>query len=158
MTATSPLVRALLITATCTWVAAASPQAAEPRPGEGRPIILGNSVRASDRSTPTPNYTALANGLYARQVVQTASSKGDYTVQVWALLVGPRVTTGDAKLPGAAVLSVNTGRVDLLVGDRKTRLEPGDTASVPEGASLRLVNADETRPAHLRAVVLSGTR
>lgn len=158
MTATSRLVRALLITAACTWVAAASPQAAEPRPGEGKPIILGNSVRASDHSTPTPKYAALATGLYARQIVQTASGKGDYTVQIWALLVGPHVTTGDAKLPGAAVLSINAGHVELVVGDRKTRLEPGDTATVPEGASLRLVNADETHPAHLRAVVLSGTR
>ena len=158
MIAKSRLVRALLMTAVCTWVAAALPQAVAPGPGEGKPIILGNSVRSSDRSTPTPNYAALANGLYARQIVQTASSKGDFTIQVWALLVGPRLTTGNARLPGAAVLSLNSGRVELVIGDRRRRLEPGDTASVPEGASLRFVNADEARPAHLRAVVLSGSR
>ena len=158
MIATSRLVRALLMTAMCIWVSAAAPQAVEPGADKGKPIILGNSVRASDRTAPTPKYSRLANGLYGRQTVQTTSAKGDYTVQIWALLVSPRVTTGEAKLPGAAVLSVDAGRVDLIVGERKTRLEPGATASVPEGAALRLVNVDETRPAHLRAVVLTGTR
>ena len=132
-------------------------QAAAQKPAEGKPLVFGDGVRARDRLTPTPQYAALARGLYARQIVQAASDRGDYTVQVWSLLVSPRVTTGEAKLPGAAVITLHAGRVELIAGDQKTRLEPGATASVPEGASLRFVNSDESRPAQLRAVVLSGS-
>lgn len=121
-------------------------------------MVFGEGVRARDRLAQTPQYAALAPGLYARPIVQTASARGDYTVEVWSLLVSPRSTTGEARLPGAAVVTVRAGRVELITGDQKTRLEPGATASVPEGASLRFVNGDAKRPAHLRAVVLSGSR
>jgi hypothetical protein len=133
-------------------------QAAAQKPPEGKPIVFGDGVRQRDRLTPTPQYAPLATGLYARQIVQAASDRGDYTVQVWSLLVSPRTTTGEAKLPGATVITLRAGRVELISGDQKTRLEPGTTASVPEGASLRFVNGDDARPAHLRAIVLSGSR
>lgn len=137
---------------------AASAQTAERRPEAGKAIVFGDGIRARDRMATTPQYAALAPGLYARPIVQTASARGDYTVEVWSLIVSPHATTGEAKLPGAAVVTLRAGRVELISGDQKTRLEPGWTASVPEGASLRFVNGDASRPAHLRAVVLSGSR
>ncbi len=137
----------------------ASAQTAERKAeGNGKPIIFSDGVRARDGLAATPQYAPLAPGLYGRQIVQAASARGDYTVQVWSLVVSPRGSTGEARLPGAAVLTLRVGRVELISGDQKTRLEPGATASVPEGASLRFVNSDDSRPAHLRAVVLSGTR
>jgi mannose-6-phosphate isomerase-like protein (cupin superfamily) len=147
----------IAIAALCTtavFAQAVTPAPAAPK--EGKPIVLGDAVRSADRSTPTPNYQRLAAGLFGRQIVQTMSSGGDYSVQIWSLLVGPRVTTGAANLRGAAVLTVHSGSVDLIVGEKKTHLEAGDTAAVPEGAALRLINADQSRPAQLRAVVLSG--
>ncbi len=136
---------------------AAPAQTAERKPEAGKPIVF-EGVRARDRLAPTPQYAALAPGLYARQIVQTASARGDYTVEIWSLLVSPRGSTGEVRLPGAAVVILYAGRVELITGDKKTRLEPGATASVPEGASLRFVNSDDSRPAQLRAVVLSGSR
>jgi hypothetical protein len=127
------------------------------QPTEGKPIVF-DGIRQQDRLTPTPQYAALAPGLYGRQIVQTASDRGDYTVQILSLLVSPRMSTGEAKLPGAAVITLRAGRVELITGDQRTRLDPGVTASVPEGASLRFVNSDESRPAQLRAVVISGSR
>jgi hypothetical protein len=115
-------------------------------------------VRSNDRLTPTPNFSPLASGLYGRQIVTTASAGGDYTVQVWSLLVSPKTTTGAANLPGAPVLIVQTGSVELLVGNRRTRLDSGTVATLPEGEPLRFINTDQSRPAHLRAVVLVGNR
>jgi hypothetical protein len=137
----------------------AASQSVERKPAPTHPIMLtSTAVRAADRATATPNFSRMADGLYGKQIVQTASAKDDYTIQVWALLVSPHATTGDAQLPGAAVLIVQTGTVELIQGGNKTRLSPGAVATVAEDSPLRLVNTDETRPAHLRAVVLSGAR
>jgi hypothetical protein len=140
------------------YAAASLSQPVEQTPAPTHPIELGTSaVRAADRTTATPNFSRMATGLYGKQMVQTASANGDYTIQVWALLVSPHATTGDAQLPGAAVLIVQAGTVELIQGGNKTRLNAGAVATVAEESPLRLVNTDETRPAHLRAVVLRGT-
>lgn len=157
MTSAIRLLTVLATLVASIWVASALSQVVERKPTASRPIAL-SAVRASDRSTPTPNFAPLASGLYGKQIVQTASTRGDYTVQIWALLVSPNTTTGEAKLPGAPVLTVQSGSVELLVGDSKTRLDPGAVATLPEGAPLRLINLDQSRPAHLRAVVLVGNR
>jgi hypothetical protein len=127
-------------------------------PREGNPITFGEGIRTPDRLQPTPQYAALAPGLYARTVVRAASTHGDYTVEVWSLLVAPHASTGEARLPGAAVLSLRAGRVEVTAGELKVRLDAGATASIPEGVALRFLNLDDNRPAHLRAVVLSGKR
>jgi len=124
----------------------------------GKPITFGDGVRARDRLTATPQYELLVPGLYGRQIVQAASARGDYTVQVWSLLVSPGASTSDAKLPGAVVVILYAGRIELITGKQTTRLQPGATAAVPEGASFRVVNDDGERPAQLRAIVLSGRR
>jgi len=139
-------------------VTAALAQAPERKPDVGKPLTFGDSVRARDRLATTPQYVALATGLYARQIVQTSSDRGDYTVQVWSLIVSPRASTGETTLPGAAVVILYAGSVELVAGDRRTRLEPGATTAVPEGTSLRFVNGDKSRPAQLRAIVLTGNR
>jgi quercetin dioxygenase-like cupin family protein len=150
---------ALAALAALAYVAASLSQPVEREPAPTHPIVLTSAaVRAADRSTATPNFSRMADGLYGKQIVQTASAKDDYTIQVWALLVSPHATTGDARLPGAAVLIVEAGTVELIQGGNKTRLNAGAVAAVAEDSPLRLVNTDETRPAHLRAVVLSGTR
>jgi hypothetical protein len=131
-------------------------QAANQQPPAGKPITFGDGVRATDRLSPTPQYAPLATGLYGRQIVQANSARGDYSVQIWSLLVSPRANTADAKLPGAAVVTVIAGRVDLITGGQTTRLEPGATGAVAEGASMRFVNADEKRAAQLRAIVIAG--
>jgi hypothetical protein len=149
----------LLTTLTAAAYAASSlSQTVERMPITAHPIELTSAVRAADRTTPTPNFSRMAAGLYGKQIVQTASSQGDYTIQVLALLVSPHADTGDVKLPGASVLTVQSGIVELIQGGNKTRLNPGAVATVAEDLPLRLVNTDENRPAHLRAVVLAGIR
>src|SRR5262245_45592774 len=133
-------------------------QLGDQKPAAGKPISFSDGVRARDRFSPTPQYALLTPGLYARQIVQAASARGDYSVQVWSLLVSPRASTAEAKLPGAAVVTLYAGRVELITGEQKTHLEPGASTTVPEGAALRFVNGDDKRPAQLRAVVLPGNR
>jgi quercetin dioxygenase-like cupin family protein len=119
------------------------------------PATFGKGVRASDPRTPTPQFAALASGLYARTIVDTQSSKGDYSIRILSLSVSPKVTTGEARLPGAAMLSLTAGAVEYIAGDQRGKLQPGDTAAIPEGVSIRFVNSDPTRAAVLRAVVVS---
>lgn len=141
------------------WLATASAQKPERQPGADlRPMIFGDGIRAREPLAQSPQYAVLVPGLYTRQILQAPSAKGDYTVAIWALLVAPKASTADAKLPGATVLSLTAGSVELVMGERKIRLEAGATAAVPEGAALRFINSDESRPAHLRAVVLTGSR
>jgi uncharacterized cupin superfamily protein len=58
-------------------------------------------------------------------------------------------------LPGAAMLSLTAGTLEYVAGDQRGKLQAGDTAAIPEGASLRFINSDGTRAAVLRAVIVS---
>jgi quercetin dioxygenase-like cupin family protein len=118
------------------------------------PITFPKGVRSSNPRAATPQFAAIATGLYARTIVDTQSSKGDYKIRVWSLSVSPKATTGDVTLPGAAMLSLTAGAVEYVAGEQRGKLQPGDTAAIPEGASLRFVN-DDTRAAVLRAVIVS---
>jgi len=119
------------------------------------PITFPKGVRSADPRAGTPPFAAIASGLYARTIVDTQSAKGDLKIQVWSLSVSPKSTTGDVTLPGAALLSLTAGAVEYAAGDQRGKLQPGDTAAIPEGAALRFVNDDGLRPAILRAVVVS---
>jgi len=127
-------------------VAATDPPAA--------PITFSKGVRSFNPRAVTPQFAAIAVGLYARTIVDTQSAKGDYKIRIWSLSVSPNATTGDVTLPGAAMLSLTAGKVEYVAGDQRGKLQPGDTAAIPEGASLRLIN-DDTRAAVLRAVIVS---
>lgn len=156
MTYSTRFLTVLAIATPALWAAGALSQAVEREPTPA-PITL-TKLRSDDRLVPTPDFSPLASGLYGRQIVTTAAAGGDYTVQIWSLLVSPKTTTGAASFPGAPVLIVQTGSVELLAGDRRTRLEPGAVTALPEGEPLRFINPDQSRPAHLRAVVLVGNR
>ncbi len=153
---TRPLI-ATLLSSLLLMTASSAQTVKEEANTQGIIMSFDTGIRARNRLAPTPQFTALVPGLYARRILQTASVRGDYTVQIWALLVSPHVDTGEARLPGAVVLSVRTGSVELISGETKTTLKAGATAAVPENASVRFVNSDTTRPAQLRAIVLSGT-
>jgi len=118
------------------------------------PITFPKGVRSSNPLAPTPQFAAIASGLYARTIVDTQSAKGDYKIRVWSLSVSPNATTGDVTLPGAAMLSLTAGTIEYVAGDQHGKLQPGDTAAIPEGASLHLIN-DGARAAVLRAVIVS---
>jgi len=118
------------------------------------PITFSKGVRSSNPRVATPQFAALAPGLYARTIVETRSAKGDYTIRVWSMSVSPKATTGEVTLPGAAMLSLSAGGVEYLAGDQRGKLQPGDTAAVPEGASLQFIN-DDARAAVLRAIIVS---
>jgi hypothetical protein len=136
---------------------AANPTAAPAQPTpKAAPVTFSKGVRAADARAPTPQFTAIAAGLYARPIVDTQSAKGDYAIRVWSLAVAPKVTTAATTLPGAAVLSLTAGSVEFSAGDRRGKLQPGDTAAIPEGVALTLTNTDPARPAALRAVIVSG--
>lgn len=125
--------------------------------GPGRPITFRDDGRQVDRLAQTPPYEQLAAGLYGRQIVRTPARGGEYTVQVWSLLVSPKTTTGELKLPGAAVVMPLTGRVDIATGGQRSELVAGATAAAAENGVLRIVNAGE-QPVQLRAVIVIGAR
>lgn len=131
-------------------------QNVQQKPVPRKPISFASGIRARDRLAPTPQYALLTAGLYARQIVQAPSAHDDYKVQVWSLLVSPHANTTDVKLPGAAIVTVYVGHVEVFTGNRKTSLDPGATTTIPEGSAVRFVNADDKHPAQLRAVVLVG--
>jgi len=118
------------------------------------PVTFPKGVRSSTPAAGTPNFAAIAPGLYSRTIVETQSAKGDVKIRIWSLSVSPKATTGNVTLPGAAMLSLTAGKVEYVAGDQRGKLQPGDTAGIPEGASLRLIN-DDTRAAVLRAVIVS---
>ena len=118
------------------------------------PVTFVKGVRSTTPAKGTPNFAPMASGLYARTIVDTQSAKGDVKIRIWSLSVSPRATTGNVTLPGAALLSLTVGKVEYVAGDQRGTLQPGDTAGIPEGTSLQLINHD-TRPAVLRAVIVS---
>jgi hypothetical protein len=132
--------------------------AQEAAPVPRAPMTYGTDVRADNPHAPTPQFAPLAPGVYAREILNTKSSKGDYVVQIWSLLVSPKSSTNEVRLPGAAMLSLNAGRIEIITGNSRSTLGPGGTVAVKEGASLRFVNSDASRPAQLRAIILSGSR
>jgi hypothetical protein len=155
-------IKFLLLAGVLSWVGflvTSAAQTPETVPDtQAKPMDFDSSVRARERLAPTPQYALLKPGLFSRQIVQAAAARGDYTVQIWSLIVAPKTSTEETKLPGAAVLSVRAGQVEIITGDRRVRLAPGATTSVPEGASVRFTNSDKDKPSYLRAVVLSGSR
>ena len=120
------------------------------------PVTFPKGVRSADPRTATPQFAAIASGLYARTIVDTQSAKGDYAIRIMSLSVSPKTTTGEATLPGAAMLSLTSGSIEYIAGDQRGKLQPGDTAAIQESVPVRFVNADPARPAVLRAVVVSG--
>jgi hypothetical protein len=142
---------------------ATNPQATNPtvlefRAENAAPMRFDKAVRALEARVATPAFKPLVPGLLARHIVEASSIEGDYSSDIWSLLVGPATETSEARLPGAAVLSVNAGKVDVIVGSEKRSLAPGTSTQVAEGASFKLVNTDKDRPALLRAIVLSAGR
>src|SRR5690348_7230906 len=81
-----------LVTASsvCAQTAATSPAQTVPK---AAPVTFGKGVRAADSRTPTPQFTAIATGLYARPIVDTQTGKGDVAVRVWSLSVAPKTST-----------------------------------------------------------------
>jgi hypothetical protein len=152
----SLLIRAAITVVAVTICLPALAQA-EQAPGPGRSITFRADGHQVDRLAPTPPYAQLAVGLYGRQILQTPSPDSDYTVQVWSLLVSPKTTTGEARLPGAAVLILLTGRVEIATGVQRVALVPGATAAVAENGVLRIANVGE-QPVQMRAVIVTGTR
>lgn len=128
---------------------------ATPSAPKAAPVMFTKGVRAIDSHAPTPQFMAIAAGLYARPIVDTQAVKGNYAIKIWSLSVSPKTNTAGTKLPGAAMLSLTAGSVEFIAGDVRGKLQPGDTAAVPEGASLSFINSDAARPAMLRAVIVS---
>lgn len=127
-------------------------------PSERTPFTFGKSTRADNPNALPPNYALRAPGLYSRPIVSATASAGDYAVQVLALLISPHTDTADTQFPGAAVLMLRAGSVLVVSGDSRIQLESGSTTLIPDGASVRFINSDAERPAHLRAAVITGSR
>jgi hypothetical protein len=154
MAITTRYVVILLFTLTLGAASIALAQVAATNPSPA-PITFAKGVRSADPRAGTPPFAAMASGLYARTIVDTQSAKGDYKIRIWSLSVSPKATTGDVTLPGAAMLSLTAGTLEYVAGDQRGKLQAGDTAAIPEGASLRFINSDGTRAAVLRAVIVS---
>lgn len=146
------LIFVLALTFGATTIALAQVAATDPSPA---PVTFAKGVRSFNPRAATPQFAAMAPGLYTRTILDTQSAKGDYKIRIWSLSVSPKATTGEVTLPGAAMLSLTAGKVEYVAGDQRGKLQPGDTAAIPEGASLRFTNSDGTRAAVLRAVIVS---
>lgn len=103
-----------------------------------------------------PNYTKFANGLYMRRLSQIVAPSRDYSVEEWALLVGPGKSTDTVTLPGTAVLLVRTGSAVVTLGDRKQDVRLGSSLLVVENQRFSIANSDKERPVSIKAVIVKG--
>src|ERR1044072_5099263 len=89
--------------------------AQEAAPVPRAPMTYGTDVRADNPHAPTPQFAPLVPGVYAREILNTKSSKGDYVVQIWSLLVSPKSSTNEVRLPGADRKStrLNSSHTDI---------------------------------------------
>ena len=140
-------------------------------------VIVGSVASAQDpQSTPIPRapttpekltateprdpYKELVAGLLMRQ---RYAAEGRPAVEVWDLMVGPGKTTQPARLPGAGVLEVRSGRGVLRVGPARPiragsarPLRTGVVLALDDTAEFILVNEDKETPLILRATVIRG--
>jgi len=80
-------------------------------------------------------------------------AEGRPAVEIWDLLVGPGRKSEKARLPGAAVLEVRSGR-GLLRAAKPVELRIGSARALAEDEEFTLVNTDPEAPLILRATVL----
>ncbi len=92
---------------------------------------------------PENPYTQLAKGLLTRTVFEAASGAG-YRVEVWDLLVGPRQTSSEVTLPGAAVFEVRSGIALITSAGKSLEVRAGSAFSLSEGASFAIENKAES--------------
>lgn len=127
----------------------------ELRAREAEPAVVGDAAPAAPLPE-GPNYEKYADGLYVRRVFQTVNPTEEYSVEVWALLIGPGKKTAEVTFPGAATLLVRSGRAAITTGDAKRELGLGASLLVPEGQKVSIVNLDAERPISIRAVIMTG--
>ena len=112
-------------------------------------------VPAASQSQSAPAFRQFVPGLLVRERFVTEAGPGR-RVALWDLLIGPGMRGAPATLPGGAVLEVRAGTGDIVIGDKKRSLRPGASLAVPEGVSLRFVNARRDLGFALRATIVIG--
>jgi len=138
------------------WPVWASAQpSGELRGHNAEPLAVDTAARAAPLPE-GPNYEKYAEGLYARRVFRTVNPTEEYSVEVWALLIGPGKKTAEVTFPGAATLLVRSGRAVITTRDAKRELGLGASLLVPEGQKVSIVNLDAERPVSIRAVIMKG--
>lgn len=138
------------------WPVCASAQLREELRGRnGEPPVADDPVGTADLRE-GPNYEKYAEGLYSRRVFRTVNPTEEYSVEVWALLIGPGKQTTEVTFPGAATLLVRSGRAAIATRDAKREFGLGASLLVPEGQKVSIVNLDAERPVSIRAVIVMG--
>jgi hypothetical protein len=137
-------------------VALALPQAAtraqnvEGQPISGPPTTPERLVAEEPRNA----FKQLVPGLlvHTRYVAE-----GRPAVEIWDLMVGPGRKSEKARLPGAAVLEVRSGR-GMLRAAKPIELRIGASQALAEGEDFSIVNTDPEAPLILRATVIPPAR
>lgn len=97
-------------------------------------------------------YAQQAPGLLARQRYEDHGPPG-IRIEVDDLLVGPHQHVDQLRLPGPAVLEINSGAGALWIDGKEQHLQTGATVSVGAQSALDLVNATPD-PLAIRAYLL----
>ena len=130
--------------------AATRSQDVEAQPIQGPPATPERLVAGEPRNA----FKPLVPGLLVRT---RYVAEGRPAVEIWDLMVGPGRKSEKARLPGAAVLEVRSGR-GMLRAAKSTELRIGVSQALAEGENFSLVNTDPEAPLILRATVISPIR
>ncbi len=126
--------------------AATPAQDVEAQPISGPPATPERLVTGEPRNA----FKQLVPGLLVRT---RYVAEGRPAVEIWDLLVGPGQKSEKARLPGAAVLEVRSGRGMLRAG-KPTELRIGASLALAENEDFSLANTDPEAPLILRATII----
>jgi hypothetical protein len=88
---------------------------------------------------PENPYKQLVPGLLTRTLF-TASSGTGFRVEIDDFLVGPRQTTSQVSLPGAAVFEARSGSGFVTLGGYPQKIQLGSTFALSEGEGFTIKN------------------
>jgi hypothetical protein len=125
-------------------------QDVEAQPIQGPPATPERLVPGEPRNA----FRSLVPGLLVRT---RYVAEGRPAVEIWDLMVGPDRKSEKARLPGAAVLEVRSGRGTLRTA-KSTELRIGASQALAEGEDFSIVNSDPEAPLILRATVIPQVR
>jgi hypothetical protein len=132
--------------------------ASTPAQAPGAPLP-GTSVtpeRLTDLEPHAP-YRQLVPGLLVR-TRYAADTGAQSAVEIWDLMVGPGMTTENARLAGAAIIEVRSGIGVLTALGSPHELRIGTTFALDEGAEFVIKNGDKDVPLILRVTLIQSVR
>ncbi|MGR9099452.1 MAG: hypothetical protein ACU826_02685 [Gammaproteobacteria bacterium] len=122
-------------------------------------VVLAKGIELYSRDQRTsledaPDYKPYTEGVLIRPVFQTTTPDGAYRVSNLSLLVALDKKSSSFSLPGAAVITLRSGKAVIAINDESAEMEIGDTISLDAGASINISTIGYVRPVSFDVVLV----